>query len=45
MGFVDELTRYEGEHIGERQPLHDRYIGLYDVDMDRRIAAERATLG
>ncbi|MQA31907.1 MAG: quinolinate synthase NadA [Luteitalea sp.] len=39
------LTEYEKEHISERQPLPERYIGLTDAEMDRRIAAARATLG
>src|SRR5215472_12990767 len=39
------LTAYEKEHISERQPLPDRYLGLSDTEMDRRIAAARAALG
>ncbi|HEY8550832.1 MAG TPA: quinolinate synthase NadA [Vicinamibacterales bacterium] len=39
------LTRYENEHIGERQPLPDRYLGLPLDEMDRRIAQAKATLG
>jgi quinolinate synthase len=39
------LTAYEKEHIGERQPLPDHYLGLSDEDMDARIAAAKATLG
>jgi quinolinate synthase len=39
------LTAYEKEHISERQPLPERYLGLSDGEMDRRIAAARATLG
>jgi quinolinate synthase len=39
------LTAYEKEHISERQPLPERYLGLSDEEMDRRIAAARATLG
>src|SRR5215470_6287172 len=39
------LTAYEKEHISERQPLPERYLGLSDDEMDRRIAAARATLG
>jgi len=39
------LTAYENEHISERQPLPDKYLGLSDEEMDRRIAAARATLG
>jgi len=39
------LTAYEKEHISERQPLPERYLGLSDEEMDARIAAARATLG
>ena len=39
------LTEYEKDHISERQPLPERYIGLSDAEMDTRIAAARATLG
>jgi quinolinate synthase len=39
------LTEYEKEHISERQPLPERYIGLSDAEMDKRIAAARAALG
>jgi quinolinate synthase len=39
------LTAYEKEHLGERQPLPDRYVGLSDAEMDARIAAARAALG
>src|SRR5262250_1884797 len=39
------LTAYEKEHISERQPLPERYLGLTDEEMNRRIAAARATLG
>src|SRR5476651_2915613 len=39
------FTAYEKEHISERQPLPERYLGLSDEEMDRRIAAARATLG
>ena len=42
MGTVDALTDYENEHIGERQPLPKRYLGLSVEEMDRRIAAARA---
>jgi quinolinate synthase len=45
MGTVDVLTQFENEHIGERQPLPERYIGLSVDEMDRRIAAARAILG
>jgi quinolinate synthase len=39
------LTEYEKEHISERQPLPDRYIGLSDDEMDARISAAKAALG
>jgi quinolinate synthase len=39
------LAAYEKEHIGERQPLPERYLGLADDEMDVRIAAARAALG
>src|SRR5262245_34424969 len=39
------LTAYEKEQIGERQPLPERYLGLSDDEMDRRIAAAKTTLG
>ena len=39
------LTAYEKERIAERQPLPDRYLSLSDEEMDRRIAAAKATLG
>ena len=29
------LTEYEKEHISERQPLPERYVGLSDAEMDR----------
>jgi quinolinate synthase len=39
------LTAYEKDHIGERQPLPERYLGLSDDEMDARIAAAKARLG
>jgi quinolinate synthase len=39
------LTEYEKDHLSERQPLPERYIGLSDAEMDARIAAARRTLG
>src|SRR5713101_5344672 len=39
------LTAYEKEHISERQPLPDDYLGLSDAEMDRRIANAKRTLG
>jgi quinolinate synthase len=43
--LIPLLTEYEKEHIGERQALPERYLGLSDEEMDRRIAAARAKLG
>jgi quinolinate synthase len=39
------LTAYEKEHLSERQPLPERYLGLSDEEMDVRIAAARKALG
>jgi quinolinate synthase len=39
------LTAYEKEHLSERQPLPEAYLGLSDEEMNRRIAAARAKLG
>src|SRR5262245_54480247 len=39
------LTAYEKEHLSERQPLPERYVGLSDEEMDARIAAAKAGLG
>jgi quinolinate synthase len=39
------LTEYEKTRIGERQPLPERYLGLPDAEMDRRIAAAKQALG
>jgi quinolinate synthase len=39
------LTAYEKEHIAERQPLPDAYLGLSDEELDRRIERARARLG
>src|SRR5204862_381182 len=39
------LTAYEKEHISDRQPLPEAYLGLSDEEMDVRIAAARAALG
>src|SRR5216117_2694401 len=43
--FIPVLTEYEKEHISERQPLPERYVGLSDEEMDARIAAAKAKLG
>ena len=39
------MTAHEKEHISERQPLPERYLSLSDDELDRRIAAAKATLG
>ena len=39
------LTEYEKDHLSERQTLPERYLGLSDEEMDRRIAAAKAALG
>jgi quinolinate synthase len=39
------LTSYEKEHLGDRQPLPERYVGLSDEEMDRRIGAAKSRLG
>ncbi len=45
MTIIPLLTDYEKSHLTERQPLPDRYVGLGDEEMDRRIAAAKAALG
>jgi quinolinate synthase len=42
---VDVLTVYEREHIRERQPLPERYLGLSPETLERRLIAARAALG
>jgi len=43
--LIPVLTAYEKEHLGERQPLPERYLSLSDAEMDRRILAAKRTLG
>jgi quinolinate synthase len=43
--IIPVLTEYEKEHIAERQPLPEKYLGLSDEEMTSRIGAARATLG
>jgi hypothetical protein len=43
--IIPLLTEFEKENISERQALPEKYLGLSDEEMDRRIAAARATLG
>ena len=43
--FIPVLSAYEKDHLGERQALPDRYLGLSDAEMDRRIDAAKRALG
>jgi quinolinate synthase len=43
--LIPLITDYEKAHITERQSLPERYLGLSDEEMDRRIAEAKATLG
>jgi quinolinate synthase len=43
--MVPVLTEFEKAHISERQPLPERYLGLPDEELDRRITAAKAALG
>jgi quinolinate synthase len=43
--LIPLLTEFEKEHISERQPLPEKYLGLSDAEMDVRIAAARTKLG
>src|SRR5689334_903372 len=43
--LIPVLTAYEKEHLSDRQPLPERYVGLGDEEMDRRIAAAKRKLG
>jgi quinolinate synthase len=43
--LIQMLTEYEKGQIAERQALPERYLGLSDDEMDRRIAAAREKLG
>ena len=43
--LIPLLTEYEKSRISERQALPERYLGLTDEEMHRRIAAAKATLG
>jgi quinolinate synthase len=43
--LIPVLTEYEKSHISERQALPERYLGLSDEELDRRIAAAKAALG
>src|SRR4030095_12230087 len=43
--IIPLLTDYERQHLSERQALPEKYLGLSDEEMVRRIAEARATLG
>src|SRR5262252_10872912 len=43
--LIPLLTEYEKSHISERQTLPERYLGLTDQEMNRRIAAAKTALG
>ena len=43
--LIPVLTEFEKSHISERQPLPERYLGLSDEELDRRIVAAKAALG
>ncbi|HEY8535717.1 MAG TPA: quinolinate synthase NadA [Vicinamibacterales bacterium] len=43
--YLPVLTEVEKASIRERQPLPERYLGLDDAEMARRIARARETLG
>jgi len=43
--IIPLLTGFEREHISERQALPEKYLGLSDEEMMRRITAARAALG
>src|SRR5258705_328229 len=43
--LIPLLTELEKDHISERQPLPEKYLGLSDAEMEARIAAAKAALG
>ena len=43
--FLPVLSEFEKANISERQPLPERYLGLSDEELDRRITAAKAALG
>jgi quinolinate synthase len=43
--LIPLLTEYEKEHIAERQPLPEAYLGLSDEEMAHRISVAKAKLG
>jgi quinolinate synthase len=42
---VQLLTEYEKTQLAERQPLPERYLGLSDDELERRITAAKTSLG
>jgi quinolinate synthase len=42
---VPVLTEYEKTQLSTRQPLPDKYLGLPDDELDRRISAAKSALG
>jgi quinolinate synthase len=43
--MLQVLNEYEKTQLAERQPLPERYLGVADTELDRRIAAAKAALG
>jgi quinolinate synthase len=43
--LIPLLNDVEKEHLSERQPLPEKYLGLSDAEMDVRITAARQALG
>src|SRR5262245_58785953 len=43
--IIPLLTEYENQHLSERQALPEKYLGLSEEVMLRRISEARATLG
>jgi quinolinate synthase len=43
--IIPLLTEFEKEHISERQPLPEKYLGLSDAEMETRIRAAKEKLG
>jgi quinolinate synthase len=43
--LIPVLTEFEKSRISERQPLPERYLGLSDEELDRRITTAKAALG
>jgi quinolinate synthase len=45
VSLIPLLADYEKSHLHERQPLPERYLGLGDEEMARRISEAKAALG